>query len=116
MMKIYGINNCDTVQKALKWLDAKGLQFEFHDYKQTGIDKSTLELWLKYFPLDKLVNTKSATYRALSNTEKASISNKTKAIQLMIKNTSIIKRPVWDFDNGKFFLGWDEDEITKLLF
>ncbi len=103
------------MQKALKWLDAKGLKYEFHNYKETGIDKATLELWLEHFPTDKLVNTKSTTYRALGDIEKASIGNKNKAIALMIKNTSLIKRPVWELGNGKFFLGWDENEISKLL-
>ncbi len=103
------------MQKAFKWLDAKGLKYEFHDYKEKGIDKTTLELWLQHFPIDKLLNTKSTTYRALSDTEKASISSKTKAIALMMKYNSLIKRPVWDFGKGIFFLGWNEDEISRLV-
>jgi arsenate reductase (glutaredoxin) len=115
MIKIYGIKNCDTMQKAMKWLDAKGIKYQFHNYKESGIDKQTLTTLLQHFPVDKLVNTKSTTYRALSDSEKASISNKTKAIALMIANTSLIKRPVWDFGNGTYFLGWDEKELNKLI-
>jgi len=115
MIKIYGIKNCDTMQKALKWLDAKNVAYQFHDYKESGIDKDTLKIWLGHFPADKLVNTKGTTYRALSESEKASIANKPKAIALMMENTSLIKRPVWDFGNGKFFLGWDENELDKLV-
>ena len=103
------------MQKAFKWLDAKKVKYAFHNYKESGIDKATLELWLKHFPLDKLVNTKSTTYRALTDSEKASITNKSKAIALMMNNTSVIKRPVWDFGNGKFWLGWDEKEVSKLV-
>ncbi len=115
MLTIYGIKNCDTMQKAFKWLDAKGVAYNFHNYKESGIDKATLEVWLKHLPADKLINTKGTTYRALTDSEKASIINKSKAIALMIKNTSLIKRPVWDFGNGTFFLGWDEKELSKLL-
>ncbi len=115
MIKIYGIKNCDTMQKAMKWLDAKKVAYEFHNYKETGIDKPTLQVWLQHFATDKLINTKGTTYRALSDEEKASISNKTKAIALMVKNPSLIKRPVWDFGNGTFFLGWDEKEVAKLI-
>ena len=115
MITIYGINNCDTMQKAFKWLDAKKIKYQFHNYKESGIDKATIETWLKHLPLDKVVNTKSTTYRALTDTEKASIPDKKKAIALMIKNTSLIKRPVWDLGNGTFFLGWDEKELSKLL-
>ncbi len=113
MIKIYGIKNCDTMQKAMKWLDAKKVKYEFHNYKESGIDKATLQTWLQHFATDKLINTKGTTYRALD--EKASISNKTEAIALMMNNTSLIKRPVWDFGKGKFFLGWDEKEVAKLI-
>lgn len=103
------------MQKAMKWLDARKVKYEFHNYKESGIDKASLELWLKHFPTDKLINTKGTTYRALSDTEKVSIGTKSKAISLMLKNTSLIKRPVWDFGNGRFFLGWDEKAIEEML-
>jgi Spx/MgsR family transcriptional regulator len=115
MLTIYGIKNCDTMQKAFKWLDAKKMKYAFHDYKESGIDKGTLEVWLKHFPADKLINTKSTTYRSLTEEEKASITNKQKAIALMMKYTSVIKRPVWDMGNGRFFLGWNEKELAELI-
>ena len=115
MIIIYGIKNCDTMQKALKWLDAKGLKYIFHDYKVSGIDKATLELWLQHFPINKLVNIKSTTYRELTDKEKASIADKSKAIELMIKYNSLIKRPVWDLRNGEFLLGWDEKGLVKKI-
>jgi arsenate reductase len=115
MIKIYGIHNCDTMQKAIKWLDAKKVKYVFHNYKEQGIDKATLELWLKHLPVDKLINLRSTTFRELSEDERGSITNKSKAIALMMKYNSIIKRPVWDLGNGTFFLGWDEKEISKLL-
>ena len=103
------------MRKAFKWLDAKRMKYAFHDYKESGIDKATLEVWLKHFPTDKLINTKSTTYRAFTDEEKAGITNKQKAIALMMKYNSVIKRPVWDLGNGKFFLGWDEKELAKLF-
>jgi arsenate reductase (glutaredoxin) len=115
MITIYGIKNCDTMQKAIKWLDANKIGYVFHNYKESGIDKKTLSLWLQHFETDKLINTKGTTYRALTDDEKASISNKTKAIALMLANTSLIKRPVWDFGNGTFYLGWRESEIIDLI-
>ena len=104
------------MQKAFKWLDAKKLKYEFHNYKESGIDKATLQLWLQHFATDKLINTKGTTYRALTDEQKASITSKTKAIALMVANPSLIKRPVWDFGNGKMFLGWDEKSLEKKFF
>jgi arsenate reductase len=40
---IYGIKNCDTMKKARTWLDAKGVDYRFHDYKAEGIDKASLK-------------------------------------------------------------------------
>ena len=103
------------MQKALKWLEAQGTEYHFHNYKESGIDKATLQIWLEHFPTDKLINTKGTSYRALTDAEKASIGSKAKAIALMLRNPSLIKRPVWDLGGGRFFLGWDQEALTKLL-
>lgn len=103
------------MQKAIKWLDSKKVGFHFHDYKVSGIDKATLEVWLQHFPIDKLINTKGTTYRALGDVAAQALTSRPKAIKLMMEHTSIIKRPVWDLGNGSFFLGWDEQAISKLL-
>ena len=115
MVNIYGIKNCDTVQKALKWLDAHKIPYEFHNYKEMGLDKALLQRWLKYIPLSKLINTRSTTFRELPEDAKAGIDDKNKAIALMMEHTSILKRPVWDLGNDKYLLGWDEMEMSKLL-
>jgi len=115
MIKIYGIKNCNTMQKAFALLEAKKIKHEFHNYKESGIDRDTLEVWLKHFLTDKLINTKGTSYRALTDNEKASISNSEKAIALMMRNPSLIKRPVWDLGRGKFLIGYDEAELVKVL-
>jgi arsenate reductase len=115
MLKIYGIHNCDTVQKALKWLDKKGVKYVFHNFKEQGLDKATIEAWLKYLPLDKVVNARSTTFKELPESDRKKATDKAKAIALMMEHNSIIKRPVWDFGNGKMFLGWDEKTLTELV-
>ena len=45
-MKLYGIPNCETVKKARAWLDAKGVAYDFHDYKKQGVDRAQLERWV----------------------------------------------------------------------
>ncbi|MEY4875843.1 MAG: hypothetical protein RL708_992 [Bacteroidota bacterium] len=115
MIKIYGIKNCDTMKKAFKWLDAEGVKYHFHNYKEAAIDKATIEKWLKYLPLEKLVNSKGTTFRSLTEQEKLDSKIPTKAIALMIKNPSLIKRPVVDLGNNKFLVGFDEAE-WKMMF
>jgi len=103
------------MQKAIKWLDANKVKYHFHDYKESGIDKDTIEVWLQHFPIDKVINLRSTTYKELTDSERESIADKSKAIALMMKYNSIIKRPVWDLGNGNFFLGWDEKALGKLI-
>jgi arsenate reductase len=103
------------MQKAIKWLDANKVPYTFHNYKTAGITESSLRLWLQHFPASKLINTKSTTYKALSDEQKASIDNADKAIEIMLQNQSVIKRPVWDLGNGTYYLGWHEAELSKLI-
>ncbi len=39
---LYGIPNCDTMKKARVWLDQRGVEYRFHNYKADGIDEATL--------------------------------------------------------------------------
>jgi len=44
---IYGIKNCDTMKKARAWLDHRGVEYGFHDYKSAGVERDTLERWAR---------------------------------------------------------------------
>ena len=35
-LTLHGIRNCDTVKKARAWLDRRGIEYDFHDYKTRG--------------------------------------------------------------------------------
>ena len=91
---LYGIPNCDTVKKARTWLQDKGVDFVFHDFKKNGLERGTVEEWLKHVSLDVLINRKGTTWRALSDEQKASAADTDAAIALMLASPSIIKRPV----------------------
>lgn len=108
MVDVYGIKNCNTVKKALTWLDDKGIEYTFHDYKKEGADEKKLKAWVKELGWETLLNRKGTTWRKFPDDVKEGI-NQTKAIKLMIENTSVIKRPL--IDNGKSrIVGFDEEE------
>ena len=104
---LYGIPNCDTVKKARTWLAAQQLDFTFHDFKKQGLERATVEAWLRQLPWDVLVNRKGTTWRALSDERKASIPAAASAMALMLETPSIIKRPVLDKD-GKFSVAFSD--------
>ena len=93
MTTIYGIRNCDTMKRAFTWLKEHDVAHEFHDYKKSGIDVSTLKSWSKRTGYETLLNTRGTTWRKLSDRDRADM-NEQKAIKLMSENPSLIKRPV----------------------
>lgn len=102
------------MQKAFKWLDAEKTKYSFHNYKEAGIEATTIENWLKYLPLEKVVNSKSTIFRSLSEKEKADTKIPKKAIQLMINNPSLIKRPIVDLGKNKFLIGFNITEFEAI--
>jgi arsenate reductase len=115
MVKVYGIKNCNTMKKAFDWLDKNKISYEFHDYKKLGIDEATIKEWLKKIPMEKLVNTKGATWRLLTDKEKLAINTTSQAISLMMSKTSVIKRPLVVLEKENYLLGFEEGEWNTSL-
>lgn len=116
MIELYGIPNCDTVKKAQKWLRAKEIEFQFHDFKKEGAPLSQLKEWASQTSWETLLNRKGTTWRQLDEATKTSISTQTAALKLMEKFPSLIKRPVV-FRKGKFLVnGFEEAVFEKLFF
>ena len=110
---VYGIKNCDTMKKARAWLDKRGVDYAFHDYKTAGIGRGQLEGWAKDVGWEKLLNRAGTTFRKLSDKDKEGITQ-AKAIKLMLDQPSMIKRPVLDA-KGKLTVGFKPDEYKKLF-
>ena len=102
---IYGIKNCDTMKKARTWLDGHGVAAAFHDYKASGIDKASLERWVREHGWETVLNRAGTTFRALPDAEKQGL-DADKAIALMLAQPSMIKRPVLDLGQGKTIVGF----------
>lgn len=113
MITVYGIKNCDTVKKARRWLDANGVAFQFHDFRNDGIDEKTIDVWLQSVSWETLLNKRSTTWRQVDQAQRDTI-NRESAIALMLAVPSIIKRPVL-VKNDTILVGFDE-EIYKTSF
>lgn len=110
MMTMYGIKNCDTVKKARAWLDAHGIAYTFHDYKNAGIDRPRLEHWCDHVGWDTLCNRAGTTFRKLPEAEKAALT-RDRAIDLMLASPSLIKRPVLEID-GRLLVGFTPESYA----
>jgi arsenate reductase len=110
---IYGIKNCDTMKKARRWLDERGVAYTFHDYKTEGIERARLEAWAGAVGWETLLNRSGATFRALPEGAKQGVTQ-AKAIGLMGAQPSMIKRPVLDV-GGALVVGF-KPEIYEATF
>ena len=97
----YGIKNCDTMKKAIAWLDANGITYEFVDYKKTGVTETHLPDWNCRAGWKTLLNTRGLMWKKLTDDERANV-DEAKAHRLLIQYPSMIKRPV--LDTGKKLL------------
>jgi arsenate reductase (glutaredoxin) len=113
MITLYGIMNCDTMKKARVWLDAHKLAYAFHDYKASGIDKATLEGWIRKVGWETLLNRAGTTFRKLPDAERDGLTEK-QAVALMLAQPSMIKRPVLD-NGGKLTVGF-KPEVYEGVF
>src|SRR6201987_1200895 len=102
---ISGIKNCDTRKKARAWLDKRGVDYAFHDYKTAGIERARLEEWAKKVGWAELLDRGGTTFPKLPDKDKNGIDAK-KAIALMLAQPSMIKRPVLDLGRGKLLVGF----------
>ena len=118
---IYGIKSCSTMKKAFTKLDELGVSYDFHDYKKQGIDKETVQRWVDSLGIDKVLNKRGTTWRKLDDSQKqAADASVDKAIDLLVENTSMIKRPIVegqltdnDQDQTLLLCGFDESEFDK---
>lgn len=93
MLTVYGIKNCDTVKKALKWLDAQGIAYCFHDLRADGLTATVVERWVAALGWESVLNRRSTTWRELTEADKQGLDDAT-AVALMVKHPTLVKRPV----------------------
>jgi arsenate reductase (glutaredoxin) len=107
-MKLYGIPNCDSVKRARAWLNGQGIAHAFHDFKKSGVPEDRLEVWLTAVGYQVLVNRKGTTWRQLSEAERQAVQDAHSARLLMLRQASVIKRPVVEWPGGHITVGFDE--------
>jgi arsenate reductase len=105
-LTVYHLKNCDTCKKAIKALNDAGKSLSLVDVRENGIQKSELARLVNEVGFDVMLNTRSTTWRGLESEEKSEMTAQ-KALDLMSKYPTLIKRPV--IDDGKLVtVGWDK--------
>jgi arsenate reductase len=113
VVTIYGIPNCDTCRKSRKWLETNSVEHRFHDLRADGLDKSVLARWAKHAGWQKLLNTRSTTWRGIPEADRQDLNEK-RAIKLMLAQPTLIKRPVLD-TGDEILLGFTNDTYADAI-
>lgn len=112
MLTVYGIKQCDTCRKALKWLSAAGIKHQFHDFRVDGLEADLLKTWLASDFADKLVNRRSTTWRQLTDEQRQF--EGPAQIQLLLDQPTLIKRPVFVTDSI-FAVGFRPQDFEGII-
>ncbi|CDU08653.1 putative Arsenate reductase [Vibrio coralliirubri] len=110
---MFGIPNCDTIKKAKKWLEAEGIEFEFHDYRKQGISTELVTNFCSELGWELVLNKRGTTYRQLPQEQKDTLTEE-KAVALLVEQPAMIKRPILKVD-GKLHIGFKADQYAAVF-
>ena len=110
---LFGIKNCDSVKKARKWFEERGVAYDFHDFRTEGLNKDQLQAWLDRVGPEVLINNRSTTWKQLNEQDRKLAMGKTFAA-VGLANPTLIKRPVVEM-KGQLLVGFKPEEYEKLL-
>lgn len=100
MTTVYGIPHCDTVKRSRAWFDEHRIAYTFHDFKKQGVPPLALDVWIAKLGWEALVNKKGTTWRKLDPKVQSAIVDAASARALMLREPSVIKRPVVAFGDS----------------
>lgn len=113
MTRVYGIKNCDTVKKALAWLNANNIEHEFFDVKTCGLTLKQIDGWREAVGADTLINKRSTTWKQLSQADKDKVVTQ-QGLAIVLANPTLIKRPLVEH-NASVNVGFSESQFTALF-
>lgn len=113
LLTLYGIGSCDTCRRARKWLTEQSYDHDFHDLRDDGIDIQLLDRWAKRIAWQKLLNTRSLTWRKMPEVDRANMTRE-KALASMLEQPTLVKRPV--LESSKFIaVGFSPDNYKAIF-
>ncbi len=112
MIKIYGIKNCSSVQKALLFFKENKLEYSLFDFKKEKVPSNSISSWLKKTDIKTLFNSKSTTYRTLKLKE-LNLDDDAKE-EWLCKENMLIKRPVIEYGD-ELLVGYDEEKFKGVF-
>jgi len=113
MITLYGINNCDTVRKARKWLEKNNVEFTFYDFKKQPLTAELLSSFVEQSDWSLLLNKRSTTFKQLSDDIKNNLTEQV-IFDAVLAQPTLLKRPLLALAEH-LHLGFKEDHYQELF-
>ena len=96
MLKFICYPKCTTCQKAKKWLDDNGIEYELRDIKTDNPTLDELTLWHEKsgIQLRKFFNTSGLLYKSMELKDKLPGMSEEEMLQLLSTDGMLVKRPL----------------------
>lgn len=87
---------CTTCAKALAWLDAHGIPYEWRDIKENNPTRAELAAWHRQsgLPLKRFFNTSGLVYKGLELSKKLLTMPEEEQLDLLATDGMLVKRPL----------------------
>lgn len=113
--RLHGLRQCDTMRKAMRWLDEHGVDWVFCDYRRQPPDELRLRLWIRAAGgWERLINRRGLTWRRLDETERGNL-DEARAVKLMQAHPSLIRRPVLELEDGRVEVGFSPERYAAIF-
>ena len=107
---------CSTCQKALKWLDERGIAYEGRPIKEENPTVDELRTWHEKsgLPLKRFFNTSGLLYKEMALKDKLPGMGEEEQLALLATDGMLVKRPILVSGKG-VYPGFKESEWEELL-
>ena len=116
MLKFVCYPKCTTCQRAQKWLDEHGIEYNFRNIKEDNPSYDEIENWYKKsgLTLKKYFNTSGLLYKSMQLKEKLPDMSEEEQIKLLSTDGMLVKRPILIGDDF-VLVGFKEDEWAERI-
>lgn len=114
-LEVYGIPNCGTCKKALKWLDANGVTYSFINTKEQPPSREQITDWVAALTAKPMRNTSGMSYRALGEDKKTWSDEQW--IEAFSEDAMLLKRPLFVKSGKAVLVGFraSEEQLQATL-